>query len=572
MTHPRTVPYTLCNLTMNRLHHNPVKSISNWVLRCLSFSLLILYSVTLTVASAGSNMESAQPSDNNTRLDIAHLIALGDSYKSRAMTDSALECYTKITERVNLSSPLGDREKAVNAFLSRGNLLFTAGRFTEALETYIIGLKITESCPEGAKAMNFYNNIGNIYCYFGDYEKGTAYYETAYSLRNPHSDRKVMSNLLTNMTGTYCLMGKLDKARRTFALAAKTVEASDSDNRYMMLYNKGLILDLEGNVPEAARHFIKACGEADTPYYRCHVYEKLYLLYKKSGERDSTFLYLTKLHNEAEKHGFNDFIATSLKGLADWYDPIDKRLSRNYKDSLLDLRDSLMGRDETVREFYRIRNIQNLYELGKIEKRIDDLEAERQIKEQEARSQRIIILIVSVSLIAIFALLVLVYLQKRKLYRSYNELFEFNRNLTANRTDQAEATSQEPQTFGYDRNALAEKIKNFMENSSDFMSPDFSLSRLAELVDSNQKYVSQVINDIFGHNFTDFVNERRVREAQALLISPEKCANLTLEAIGQKVGFGSQSTFIRAFRKFTGLTPSIFRKIALQKAQSLGNS
>lgn len=102
---------------MNRLHHNPVKSISNWVLRCLSFSLLILYSVTLTVASAGSNMESAQPSDNNTRLDIAHLIALGDSYKSRAMTDSALECYTKITERVNLSSPLGDREKAVNAFL-----------------------------------------------------------------------------------------------------------------------------------------------------------------------------------------------------------------------------------------------------------------------------------------------------------------------------------------------------------------------------------------------------------------------------------------------------------------------
>lgn len=566
---------------MNLLYGNLLRAFSSGRLRFALLTIFLLLASVMTTDVLGG-MNADRPSSAYGKVDIARLIALADSYKKRDMTDSALACFARVTDNVTLSSPLADREKSVSAFLSRGNLLFTLGRFTDAFETYIKGLKIAESCPDCTKTMNFYNNIGNIYCYFGDYEKGLAYYETAYRQRTPQSDRKVVSNLLINMTGAYCFMGRLDKARKSYALAAEAVKTTDNDNRYMMLYNKGLILDLEGKAGEAADYFRKASAETASPYYRCHAYEKLYLLYKKAGRRDSTFHYLKTIGNLSRQYGFNEFQATSLKGFADWYDAAgDKNLARTYRDSLQALTDSVIEHDENMREFYRIRNIQNLYEIGKTEKRIGDLEAERQMREQQVRSQRIILIIVSVSLLAICALLVVVNRQKRKLYRSYNELFEFNRTLTASLPDKAEKSDKpdkgdeaahDTQTCGFDKKALAEKITAFMDSSSDFMSPDFTLPRLAELVDSNQKYVSQVINDVFGRSFTDFVNERRVRQAQALLMAPEKCANLTLEAVGEKVGFGSHSTFIRAFRKFTGLTPSIYRKIALQKANSSGNS
>lgn len=42
----------------------------------------------------------------------------------------------------------------------------------------------------------------------------------------------------------------------------------------------------------------------------------------------------------------------------------------------------------------------------------------------------------------------------------------------------------------------------------------------------------------------------------------EHYGNLTIEAISQGVGFKLRASFISAFKKFTGLTPSQFLKIA----------
>lgn len=545
---------------------------------CRFWCFLAFLAMTVLSVVAMEPAAAEKPADAN----IARMIKMGDSYSSRSMTEKALACYATVTNNISLNSSPADRAASIDAFLKRGNLLFMLGRYTDAFETYIKGLKIAESCPGNLKAMNFYNNIGNIYCSFGDYERGTSYYEKGYSLRQPDSDDKVVFNLLVNMTGNYCFMEKLDKARKSYSLALKTSTAKLPESRYMMLFNKGLILDLEGKSREAIKCFLLTEREATTPYYQCHVYDKLYNLYKKAGERDSAFLYLNKLHETARANNFPEFLASSFKGFSDWYAKSDVSLSRSYRDSLQSLMDTKMETEGNVREFYRIRNIQNLYELGKTEKRISDLEAERQLKDHEVRSQRIILAVVLISLVAICVLLTIVYNQKRKLYRSYTELYEFNRSLEQDRKESGlrraaekvgvgEAVGQES-SIAREREDLAVKISELMDNSPHVMSQNFSLPKLAELVDSNQKYVSQVINDVFGKSFTDYVNERRVGAAKALLEDTEKCSSLTLEAIGEKVGFGSHSTFIRAFRKFTGLTPSIYRKIALQNAKTVCNS
>lgn len=112
---------------------------------------------------------------------------------------------------------------------------------------------------------------------------------------------------------------------------------------------------------------------------------------------------------------------------------------------------------------------------------------------------------------------------------------------------------------------LRQEIAGIMENTEEFCNPDFSLETLAERVSSNSKYVSQVINDSYGKNFSAYVNEYRVRLAAKRLADPE-FRSLTIKAVSESVGFKTHATFITVFRKVTGMTPSVYQKMAAKDA------
>jgi AraC-like DNA-binding protein len=65
--------------------------------------------------------------------------------------------------------------------------------------------------------------------------------------------------------------------------------------------------------------------------------------------------------------------------------------------------------------------------------------------------------------------------------------------------------------------------------------------------------------------FYAFVSLHRVREAERLLLDPNE-ARVKVEALGRQAGFRSRSTFFKAFREHTGLTPAEYR--AAQSAPS----
>jgi AraC-like DNA-binding protein len=86
-----------------------------------------------------------------------------------------------------------------------------------------------------------------------------------------------------------------------------------------------------------------------------------------------------------------------------------------------------------------------------------------------------------------------------------------------------------------------------------------SLKRLSKLLNVPEKQLSQIINKNAGTNFNDFVNGYRIEEAQRLIENNGQ-NSLNILQIAYEVGFNSKSTFNTAFKKFTGLTPSEFRK------------
>jgi len=71
--------------------------------------------------------------------------------------------------------------------------------------------------------------------------------------------------------------------------------------------------------------------------------------------------------------------------------------------------------------------------------------------------------------------------------------------------------------------------------------------------------LSQVLNITAKQNFYEFINNYRIQESKRLLTSSTE-NNKTILEILYKCGFNSKSVFNSAFRKYTNMTPSEFKK------------
>ena len=114
---------------------------------------------------------------------------------------------------------------------------------------------------------------------------------------------------------------------------------------------------------------------------------------------------------------------------------------------------------------------------------------------------------------------------------------------------------------------LLNRIVMIMEDNSIICNPDFSVDMLAELVHSNQKYVSQVINDSFKKNFRSFLNSYRIKEAQLILSEPD-AIKYTIESVALQVGFRSRNAFRDVFKEFTGISPNSYLKSMYKQSVS----
>ncbi len=104
---------------------------------------------------------------------------------------------------------------------------------------------------------------------------------------------------------------------------------------------------------------------------------------------------------------------------------------------------------------------------------------------------------------------------------------------------------------------LYERLRRLMTAEHPFLDPQLNLPQLAEALDTNTKYLSQVVNYHYGNNLQQFVNVYRVAEAKRRLVEGQY-SNLTYFAIGQLCGFKNKSTFYKVFKKLTDFTPHEF--------------
>ncbi len=102
-----------------------------------------------------------------------------------------------------------------------------------------------------------------------------------------------------------------------------------------------------------------------------------------------------------------------------------------------------------------------------------------------------------------------------------------------------------------------EKIEALMTEQEIYTAPTLTIQYLADALQTHGKKISQVINAGFGLNFNDYVNQHRVRSVQAKMAAGEH--NLqTIMSLAYDAGFNSKSTFNRAFKTATGMSPKAY--------------
>jgi AraC-like DNA-binding protein len=102
------------------------------------------------------------------------------------------------------------------------------------------------------------------------------------------------------------------------------------------------------------------------------------------------------------------------------------------------------------------------------------------------------------------------------------------------------------------------KLLKLMEESKPYLNENLTLFSLAQMIGIHPNYLSQIINTNTQKNFFDFINSCRVEEFKKRIKS-DAYSHYSLLGLAFECGFNSKAAFNRAFKKFTGMTPSEFK-------------
>ena len=256
-----------------------------------------------------------------------------------------------------------------------------------------------------------------------------------------------------------------------------------------------------------------------------------------------------------------DAIPEVLHLILDYYASHGKdALAKEYELKYFKAKDEYINRSK----FLSAEQQQFLIDFEEMGDQVKDLKTQKRIRD---------LVILGIGIFAVLAIGILLFL-----WRNYQQtkqrnvlLFKKNQELLSLEAQVREHKSEMPhepskyKSSPMDEPAKAEllqQLQEIMESHQEVFEEGFTLDQLARLADSNRNYVSQVINEMMGCNFNTFVNEYRIKEACRRLSDTANFGGLTIEAVGQSVGFKSRTNFAATFKKFTGMTPAAYQRLA----------
>lgn len=400
------------------------------------------------------------------------------------------------------------------------------------------------------------NNIGYMYGMFKNYRQAIPYFERALQLAQTVKDENTLSTGLVNLVQCYARLGNIAKAEAYYAQQLRHPLQNKKVDAYARLFDKAELQRAHGTYGVAISTLRQAVDTVTA--YRLMddlMLETLLALgdnFARNHQQDSAIVYLNRAEVLAEQIGDLITQQDASKQLYELYKARNETFKANRMLSrYLSVTDSLARSNEYDKASSSIQE----YEEQKNGHRIKMLTL-------TIHKQTAALVIIGIVLAIVGLILFIIFRYNRRLKQAYELLVAKNEELIAKGIS-APSTALSDETL----RPLLEQIDQVMHDITIIGNPDFNIAELAHRVDSNQKYISKAINDTYHKNFKAYLNEFRVQEACQRMVDEEHYGNLTIAAIAETVGFKSPNSLILAFRKNLGMTPSVYKQLAIKNKE-----
>ena len=450
--------------------------------------------------------------------------------------------------------------------LALSKLYSKLGSYNNALEYGKKALSSYKVSKDTAALIFSYSSIGIIYGELDDYKIAEEYFQQIDTIARLANKDYLMYHNYINL-GIMNLDKDVPKALDYFN-KAEVFFSKEKGNEISLISiqnNKAVAYKRLGDYDKAIKILKKVFYKIDpTHSYYVSFCSNIATNYLLINQPDSALSYIKKgLSNPASNLYINNYV-NSYRVLTEAYiqkhEPDSSvkyfRLYQQYTDSLF------------LRK--KANNISKLKVIHETDKLLLDIQNKKQkIEEYNAKFRN---LSIGISLLIIAIIVFFIYYKKLqssyksivkesvKAMRYEEENIALEQKIKSIEKPKEEESDKSPNSFTLEKgDDIFEEIQTLFKNEKLFVDPDFNLNKLAERLNSNRTYISNIINSKTGDSFVKFINTHRVNEAKKLLIDSNNKI-LTLDAIGKLAGFNSASTFNRVFKTETGVTPSFYIK------------
>jgi AraC-like DNA-binding protein len=502
--------------------------------------------------------------------------------KQPEMTDSAMACFSIIANRLytkhgNLSRK--ELYSVVNAMFNMSTLYCSYYfDYSKAYTCLMEALNISRENDFSDMYPYIYMTLSEIYqtndkMKRSDYFKSRILdnYKKAYQSAKEIRDWRILLAVFGNLT-EYCFYNNC------ISECISVIQSFNGLRIPPMPYLKfnrhkaaGIKYYYEGHYDNALKEFALMKNSIDVNYEPERLELEAYMMsgrvLEKAGRKQDAFNYYQQAEQLALTKGVKDILVDIYEAEARCQKQ-GSAAQRAYHIKYLEMKDSIM-------------NAANLENVSQMEFLNQLKDVNTQVKEisQKRKRQQAILICVSIFSVILISLLVYIFFKNRQLHRKNRILYQQTEKLLATTSKvrdsqniavettnaQPKETEKRSNISDEETNRIWNNILDVMENNPAIFDVEFSMDKLAELASAKYKHVSQVINVCYGGSFHSLIGEYRLKEACRRLSDEDHYGHYTLEAIATSVGFKSRSHFVTAFKKFTGLTPSEYKRISKEK-------
>ncbi|CEO13183.1 PocR ligand-binding domain-containing protein [Paraclostridium sordellii] len=103
---------------------------------------------------------------------------------------------------------------------------------------------------------------------------------------------------------------------------------------------------------------------------------------------------------------------------------------------------------------------------------------------------------------------------------------------------------------------VSKTLKPAIEYIHNNKSENLSMEKMAQLCHVSTSYFSRLFSKELGENFSTYISKLKIKWAKNLL----KETDMHINEISEELGFSEAGYFIKIFKKYEGVTPSLYRK------------